>query len=118
MKNRKYAYVCSQFRADTQAELQQNIEHARKACRAVYKEGYTPIAPHLYFPQFLDDSKQDERNEGLAIGLELLSKCDRLFVIPVPGKPYSEGMLVEIDKAVDLGLYVDQSLSVQEKSNE
>ena len=31
--------------------------------------GYIPIAPHLLFPQFLDDNKPKERELGLFSGM-------------------------------------------------
>jgi hypothetical protein len=48
-----------------------------------------PIAPHLLFPQFLDDNCPVEREKGLAFGLALLEKADELWVF---GTHQSEGM--------------------------
>ena len=61
------------------------IEKEEKALRAfrpiVYicspyagDAGYIPIAPHLLFPQFLDDNKPKERELGLFFGNAILSK--------------------------------------------
>ena len=33
-----------------------------------------PIAPHIYFPQFLSDEIAEEREFGLKAGLSLLSR--------------------------------------------
>ena len=58
--------------------------------------GYIPIAPHLLFPQFLNDSDPKERELGLFFGNALLSKCVEMFVF---GSRISEGMEAEIKRA-------------------
>lgn len=102
----KYAYVCSQYRADTKEELQRNIDHARKVCKSVAALGYVPVAPHLYFPQFLDDNEPEQRKIGLEMALKLLRKCSIVFVVSVPGLDVSEGMHEEIHEATQQGIPV------------
>lgn len=55
-----------------------------------------PIAPHLLFPQFLDDNKPKERELGLFFGNAILSKCAEMWVF---GDRISEGMEAEIKRA-------------------
>ena len=55
-----------------------------------------PLAPHLLFPQFLNDSDPKERELGLFFGNALLSKCAEMFVF---GSRISEGMEAEIKRA-------------------
>ena len=51
------------------------------ACsRFAVDAGYIPIAPHLLFPQFLDDNKPKERELGLFFGNAILSKCAEMWV--------------------------------------
>jgi hypothetical protein len=38
-----------------------------------------PLAPHVIFTTFLDDTVLEERAVGLDLGLELLEKCDELW---------------------------------------
>ena len=46
-------FICSAFRGD----VEENIRKAREYCRwAAMEYGAIPIAPHLLFPQFLDDN--------------------------------------------------------------
>ena len=53
----KLVYVCSPLRGDMEA----NIRSARQYCEYVVKEcGAIPIAPHIYFTQFLDDDVAEE----------------------------------------------------------
>ena len=43
-------------------------------------EGYLPIAPHLLFPQFLNEGIEEERRLGITMGMELLALCDEVWV--------------------------------------
>lgn len=45
-------YICSPYTGDIKA----NVENARRYCRFAADTGYIPMAPHLLFPQFLDDA--------------------------------------------------------------
>jgi hypothetical protein len=58
--------------------------------------GYIPIAPHLLFPQFLNDADPNERQLGLFFGNVLMSMCAEVWVF---GKTISRGMAAEIKRA-------------------
>ena len=88
-------YVCSQYRADTEEELLQHIAVAKWACRDIAKAGAIPIAPHLYFPRFLEDSRPMERYYGMGAGMRFAEFCNTFYVITVNGV-ISEGMREEI----------------------
>ena len=60
------------------------------------KNGAIPLAPHLLFPQFLDDGKSAERAIGMFMRMVLLGKCEQLWVF---GSTISTGMAAEIEKA-------------------
>lgn len=90
----KYAFICSPFAGDTE----RNITYAIKCCKEAIKRGYTPIAPHLYFPQFLDDNNPEQREKGLILGREAMKeKCDIVFI----GDKYgiSDGMKGDLEFA-------------------
>ena len=59
-------------------------------------KGYVPVAPHLLFPQFLDDNDPKERQLGLFFGNALMSKCAEVWVF---GSTISAGMEAEIKRA-------------------
>ena len=40
----------------------------------------TPIAPHLLYPQILNDTDPSERACGLAMGRQLLTVCSEVWV--------------------------------------
>lgn len=89
---RPIVYICSPFSGDTET----NIEKARKYCRHAVDKGSIPIAPHLYFPQFMSDENPQERNLAIFMDIVLLSKCVELWVF---GETITKGMSVEIEKA-------------------
>jgi hypothetical protein len=86
----KKIYICSPLRGNTK----QNIKDAKKYCRYVIKRGFMPIAPHIYFTQFLADDIKKERNLGLKMGMELMELCDELWVF---GDQITDGMNKEIN---------------------
>lgn len=89
-------YICSPYRGDTE----KNIERAKGYCRQAVNEGCIPIAPHLYFPQFLNDDDEEERRLGFEMGFELFHECLEVWVC---GDIISEGMREEIAYAEHLG---------------
>ena len=76
-----------------------NINCAKTACRILTTLGFLPMAPHLYFTQFLKDEDAQERNTGMKLGMHWLEEADELWVF---GNTISEGMATEIEKAHEL----------------
>jgi hypothetical protein len=97
IRHRQLVYICSPFAGDTK----HNIIRVLGYCRFAVSKGYIPLAPHLHYPQFMDDSDQKERELGLYFALVLLSKCDQLWVF---GCRISDGMAQEISKAKKQGI--------------
>ena len=95
----KLIYVASPYAGD----IEQNTAFARKACRHVMNEGHAFFAPHLLYPQLLDDSNPQERQAGLDMGLAMLPRCDELWCY---GDRISYGMHLEIEEAVRIGIPV------------
>jgi hypothetical protein len=89
---RPIVYICSPYSGDVEG----NVAAARHYSRFAVEQGYIPIAPHLLFPQFLDDSRPDERELGLFFGNALMSKCSEVWVF---GNRISSGMESEIKRA-------------------
>ena len=86
---RPLVYICSPYSGDTEA----NTARARRFCRFALEHGQIPLAPHLLFPQFVDDDDADERSLALFMDKVLLGKCDELWVL---GDEISRGMKAEI----------------------
>lgn len=91
MKYKRLVYICSPYAGD----VNRNVENAKRYSRFAVKEGYVPIAPHLLFPQFLDDNTA-ERDIGLKCGYALLKRCQEVWVF---GDVITKGMSAEIRKA-------------------
>ena len=95
---KKYCYVCSPYRGNLFKRIR-NKRYARKLTKKAIEMGYTPITPHLYITQVLNDKIPRQRERGLEIGLELLDACEVVIV----GTRYgiSEGMKGELRNLKD-----------------
>ena len=93
---RPLVYICSPLSGNIAA----NQRSARRYCRFAVDNGCIPLAPHLYFPQFMDDGNRTERDLALFMDIVLLSKCSELWVF---GERISKGMSMEIEKAKHKG---------------
>ena len=89
-------YVCSRYRAKNREELTRNIEIAKHVCYKIACDGAIPIAPHLYFPRFMDDEIEQERYFGMEAGKRLMDQCTSFHVVTVDGM-ISSGMKEEIE---------------------
>jgi hypothetical protein len=89
---RPIVYICSPYSGD----LERNTRAARNYSRYAVDKGYIPFAPHLLFPQFLQEDKPKERQLGLLFGNALMSKCAEVWVF---GSRITPGMETEIKRA-------------------
>lgn len=90
---RPMVYICSPYAGDVEA----NVKAAQGYCRYAVDMGCIPIAPHLLFPQFLNDNIPDERELAMFFGKILMDKCMELWVF---GDRITTGMQSEIDRAM------------------
>lgn len=99
MYKKPIAYICSPYKGNTQS----NTSKARDYSRTVYEHGYTPLAPHLLFPQFIDDTIPEERSDALLMNRVLVRKARIMFVC---GDVVTDGMKAEMIYARRMGLIV------------
>lgn len=97
----KLVFVCSPFRNPDLDEAAANRDYARTACLTLTRCGLNPVAPHLLYPQYLNDDVEGERKLGLALARDLLKRCDEVHVFT--GRGVSEGMAAEVKLAHKLG---------------
>lgn len=90
-------FICSPFKGD----MERNAERARGYCRFAVLENCIPLAPHLIFPQFMEEDDPEQRSLGLFFGMVLQGKCKEVWVF---GKRITKGMAVEIEKAKQRGI--------------
>jgi hypothetical protein len=91
----KRVYICSPLKGN----VERNISRAEIYCRFAYDSGYVPIAPHIYFPRFLNDDDKNERAAGQRYALECMWQARQLWVF---GESISDGMRAEIELAKQL----------------
>ncbi len=89
----KLVYICSPLRGN----IKENIKKATVYCAYAAQQGVIPLAPHTIFTQYLDDTIPAQREKGIAMGMELLKRCDELWVC---GDTISQGMQKEIDFSI------------------
>ncbi len=94
-------YIASPLSGD----VQRNLDFARRACRYAIAQGATPFAPHLLYPQMLDDNDPAERQLGIDMGNQMLKLCQELWLC---GDRVSTGMADEWKTAKELGIPVRQ----------
>ncbi|MBV4421051.1 DUF7768 domain-containing protein [Clostridium tyrobutyricum] len=85
-------YICSPYSGN----IEENVKKARAFCRFALEMNCIPLAPHLLFPQFMDDENPQERELAMFMNVILLGKCNELWVF---GNTISNGMAQEIEKA-------------------
>ncbi|MBE5809668.1 MAG: DUF4406 domain-containing protein [Clostridiales bacterium] len=90
---RPIVYVCSPYSGD----ISGNKQNARKYCRFAVDQHCIPLAPHLLFPQFMNDGDPEERDLAMFMDIAVLSKCAEVWVF---GKNITEGMTAEINYAL------------------
>lgn len=95
----KKVFICSPYKGDVEG----NIQKAKRYARIATQCSVVPIAPHLYFPTFLEEENSNERMLGISLGLELMHSCDEVWLL---GFTISDGMKLELEKAKELKLPV------------
>ena len=87
-------YIASPYAGN----VDKNVRMVKRYCQFAVRQGVIPLAPHLLFPQFLDDSNEQERQLGLSFAIALLDRCDEMWVFST-ANGVSEGMAREIEYA-------------------
>ena len=90
IRQNRFAYICSPYRDNPRV----NVMRARQYCKFAVIKGRIPIAPHLYFPQFM--SEEREREKAMDMNFELLKLCGEVWVF---GDKITEGMEAELARA-------------------
>lgn len=96
-------YIISRYQAPTERGREFNRQVARYFCKQIINEGKAPVAPHLFYTQFLDDDLELERMTGLAMGIFELRQAQEFLLVVIDGI-ISEGMRREIEEVSRLGI--------------
>lgn len=90
---RPLVYISSPYAGD----IKLNIANARRYSRFALSQKAIPLAPHLLYPQFMDNTNPIERDFArYKVNYVLIGKCDELWVF---GNAISSGMEYEISVA-------------------
>lgn len=100
-----FVYICSPYRGNPRV----NVMRARNYCKFAVKQGKLPLAPHLYFPQFM--SEATERDKAMRMNFELLKLCSECWVF---GETITEGMAAEIARAKKIRYFTTKCEEVSE----
>lgn len=105
---KKLVYICSPCRG----EVEKNIAKAQGYCREAVElfPDVIPIAPHVYFTQFLNELEPAERAEGMEMGIALLDMCSEIWVYGMDNP--SEGMKAEIEYAKEHGITIRDAADI------
>lgn len=95
-------YIISRYSAKTWHERRFNKEVAKYFCRQIAREGKRPVAPHLFYTQFIDDDNPKERRLGLDFAIKDLDECDS-FLLVIVGGVVSSGMCGELEHLTKTG---------------
>lgn len=95
-------YIISRYRG-SEREQKFNKNVARYFCKQLLDEGKIPVAPHIYYTQFLDDNFRDDRECGLKLGIMELRHSQSFLLVIIDGI-ISEGMKREIVEVSRMGI--------------
>ena len=73
---RPLVFICSPYAGDIEC----HIRRAQGYCRFAVSKNCIPIAPHLLFPQFMEEDDPEQRRLGIFFGLILQKKCREVWV--------------------------------------
>lgn len=102
--------------------MESNQEKCRWYCKFACNLGVVPFAPHIFYTQFLSDDIEKEREMGIDCGLEILRKCDEIWVFVTEEYGITNGMKKEISVAKRNGIklkyfYANGEVIVWKKGN-
>lgn len=102
----KTAYICSPYRADTEEKFERQLQYTKAMSREAIMQGFDVIVPHLYYPLFLDDNNEVERQLGMNSAINLILVCNIVIVCEKYG--ISSGMKAEIEFAQKNGIKIER----------
>ena len=95
-------YICSPLSNSNPEIVESNKGVAKEICKMFINLGFIPIAPHIYFTQFLNDNDENQRLLGMQTGLELLKECKFMYIFD--DYKISNGMRKEINYALEYSI--------------
>ena len=80
----KTVFIAHRLKGDFEENMKSALRWARWAALA---KGVAPIVPYAYLCLILNDNDEDDRFEGTNISMEIMKRCDEIWVCgPMPGE--------------------------------
>lgn len=79
-------------------DIAANTAYAQTACKDCMRKGEIPFASHLFFPQFLDETNQVQRDIGIAAGYCFWKEFDKIVFYIDRG--ISPGMAKALERSI------------------
>ena len=73
-------FICSRYAADNDEDKKRNITIAKDLVRIALDRDFVPFAPHLFFPEYLNDDDPQARSKGLRCGFSFLNWCSMVWM--------------------------------------
>ena len=78
----KTVFIAHQVSGDVEANIKSALRWARWALKT---KNVVPVVPYAYLCQILDDSNQEERQTGVECSMEILRRCEEVWICgPTP----------------------------------
>jgi hypothetical protein len=84
-------------------DVERNVKFAENVCRHFVKVGYAPMASHLLYTRFLDDTIPEERELGIEAGLAWARHGTFSAFCIRPDEQFSRGMHIALDRCLAQG---------------
>ena len=97
----KVIYIAGAYRGETESEVQENIDCAKRAAIKLWKKGWAVICPHMNTAHMGGIMPEDTFIEA---GIEMVKRCDAIFMLE--GWTNSAGASKEWKAAVNHGIRV------------
>lgn len=107
LENKKLIFISSPLAPYGKYTMEDNIERTKKYTRELLLKHQNCIAPHLYYPNILNDFNFYERQLGLKFSLQLLELCQEMNCYILNGY-ISKGMYKELELADKLDIKVNK----------
>lgn len=97
----KKIYICTRYKSVSREGKNKRL--AQIYSRLAWDQGFFPIFPQLYLPQFLDDWSKTEREAAERLSMKAIEYCDEVWVF---GKTIAKNVKDVIERAAELKIPV------------
>lgn len=93
----------SAYRPNELYSLKANAEFVRLVCLRAVRQGWNPLASHIFYTEFLNDDDEQLRSLGIQLGIEWGIHAQAVWACLREGEELSEGMAFALYRYEGLG---------------